>query len=83
MRQGVNPSLLKAHPRRAEIHPQGWGIPFALSEVEGSQERNGVVSPPPKSDTNPLTKAKHMYYIHPQARHLTSALIRKRTKGVP
>ena len=43
----------------------GRGIPFAQSGVEGSQERNGVVFPP-KCDTNPLTKAKHLYYIQPR-----------------
>ena len=31
----------------------------------------------PKSDTNPLTKAKHLYYICTQARHPTPGLIRK------
>ena len=57
-----------AHHRKSaasleSLHPQRRGIPFALSEVEGSQERNGAVPPPPKCDTNPLTKAKHLYYI--------------------
>ena len=37
----------------------------------------------PKSDTNPLTKAKHLYYINPQARLPTSALIKEKDLGVP
>ena len=60
-----------------------WGISFALSGVEGSQERNGVVFPP-KCDTNPLTQAKHMYYIHlRQARHTPQGQGGTTTQGEP
>ena len=40
-------------PSRAGIH--GWGIPFALSGVEGSQERNGWAALLPRRGDRPLT----------------------------
>ena len=68
--------------------PKGRGMPFALSGVEGSQERNGGAPPTPKCDINPLTLLKHLYYLHLRlARHHTHDLRRTqhpgKTTGLP
>ena len=49
----VRPSRTIPTPEGRGIH--GWGIPFALSGVEGSQERNGWSALLPRRGDRPLT----------------------------
>ena len=64
-------------PRQESIPRRGAAHPEALEGSSGGATLANPSRPPPKSDTNPLTKAKHLYYIAHQARHPTPALIKE------
>ena len=84
MRQGVNPSLLKAHPPAEPGLPspcQG-GSRTALTSAKTHHPPLPHQAMSPQCDTNPLTRLVHMYYIHPRlARHTPKPKEEPKTQG--